>query len=205
MMKMHGTAAIAMPALIAAVIGPIQNVAGWLISGSLWEGYDPLTKTISDLAADDSPVKWVQTGFFLLGTTLTFLVAIYARAIANPGRVVIALAGAASLGLTVFATPSQEGYSIPHRIFASMAFLFFSIWPLFGMHRSGNYHWTLRPVGAISATTVIGLTTVWFLLTWLEPGQPLVGVSERVIVFLQTAWMSLVILGQHFQAKRVSP
>lgn len=56
---------MAPPALFAAVVGPIQNVAGWLIAGSLWASYDPFTKTISDLAADDSPVKWVQTGFFL--------------------------------------------------------------------------------------------------------------------------------------------
>lgn len=196
---------LAKPALLAAVLGPIQNVSGWAIAGALWPGYDPVTKTISDLAADDSPVKWVQSSFFLLGTALTFVVAFYVRAIATPGRIVIGLAGVASLGLTIFSTPSQDGYSIPHRVFASCAFLLFSIWPLFGMRFDRSYHWTLRPPGAILATAVIGIATIWFLLTWLEPEQSLVGVSERLIVFLQTAWMSVVILSHHRHVARLSP
>ncbi len=41
---------IGRPALIAAIIGPIQAVLGWVISGALWPGgFDHLTKTISDL------------------------------------------------------------------------------------------------------------------------------------------------------------
>lgn len=200
--KTSKTQLIAWPAIIAAVIGPIQNIAGWAISGALWPGYDPLTKTISDLAADDSPVKWIQTGFFLLGTLLTFVVAIYAPAIAMPGRIALALAGVASLGLTVFATPSQEGYSVMHRIFASLAFLLFAAWPLFGLRTDPDYHWTLRPRGALAATAVMGLATIWFLLTWLDPSRSFVGLAERVIVFMQVAWLSFVILAQASPLKR---
>lgn len=62
-------------AVIAATIGPIQNLTGWNLSAYLWPGYDPISQTISDLAADDSPVKWVQTSFFILGATLTLIAA----------------------------------------------------------------------------------------------------------------------------------
>ena len=60
-------------ALIAATLGPLQNIAGWSISGFLWPGYDPVAKTISDLAADDSPVQLIQSSFFLFGALLTFM------------------------------------------------------------------------------------------------------------------------------------
>lgn len=183
-------------AVVAATIGPLQNVLGWTISAALWPGYDPIAKTISDLAADDSPVKWVQTSFFLLGSTLTLVAALSAKAFAKPGRVTLFLAGLASYGFTIFATPTQDGYSDLHRLFASIAFLLFSIWPLLAMRRGREFHWSMQPVGAISATLVMGLTTVWFLLTWLEPGQPLVGLAERVIAVMQVLWLSFVIWAQ---------
>ena len=202
MSEFNRASAIALPAFIAALIGPAQNVAGWSISAALWPGFDSFSSTISDLAADDSPVQWIQSSFFLFGTALTFVVAIYARAIAMPGRITLVLAGIASIGLTVFATPSQDGYSIPHRVFASFAFVFFAIWPILGMRRDPKFHWTLRPIGALSATAVMGLTTLWFLLTWLDPERSLVGLAERVIVLMQVLWMSIAIIGQFCHQKR---
>ncbi len=65
-------------ALVAATLGPFQNVLGWTISGSLVEGYDPIAKTISDLAANDSPVQWIQSSFFLFGS-------VYCRGLACQG------------------------------------------------------------------------------------------------------------------------
>ena len=184
-------------AVVAAAIGPIQNVMGWTLSALLWPGYDPIAKTISDLAADDSPVKWVQTSFFLFGSTLTLVAAFSAKAIAKPGRVVLFIATLASFGFSIFATPSQDSSSKVHVAFATVAFLLFSVWPLFGIRRDGRYHFSLRPLAAISATFVMGLTTLWFLLTWLEPGQPMVGLSERVIAVMQVVWLSFVILAQY--------
>jgi hypothetical membrane protein len=67
---------ISRPAIIAATIGPVQSVLGWVIAGSLWEGYDPIRKTISDLAADDSPVQAIQTSFFVLGGVLSLVAAV---------------------------------------------------------------------------------------------------------------------------------
>ena len=124
---------IGKPALFAATIGPVQSVLGWVIAGSLWPGYDPIRKTISDLAADDSPVQWIQSSFFVLGGTLSLLAAIYARSLAMPGRVVIFLGGLATYGFTYFTTPSQDGHSDMHRYFAIASFVLFSAWPIFSM------------------------------------------------------------------------
>lgn len=189
-------------ALVAATLGPVQNVLGWSISGALVPGYDPIAKTISDLAANDSPVQWLQSSFFLFGALLTFIGAWSAKALAVPGRIALGLAGIAAIGYTVFATPSQTGYSDLHRLFATFAFVLFSAWPLLAMRFDKRYHWSLRPIGAISATVLLGLTTLWFLLTWLEPGQPIVGLSERVIAVMQVLWLSFVIWSQFLHQRK---
>ena len=189
-------------AVVAATLGPIQNVLGWTISGALLPGYDPIAKTISDLAADDSPVQWIQSSFFIFGSLLTLIGAWHAKAFSIPGRVALAAAGVAGFGYTFFTTPSQDSFSDWHRIFATIAFVLFSAWPLFAMRFDKRYHWSIRPVGAITASLVMGLTTLWFLLTWLEPGQPIVGLSERVIAVMQVLWLSAAIWMQWLHQQR---
>jgi hypothetical protein len=48
----------------------------------------------------------------------------------------------------------------------------------------------------------MGITTLWFLLTWLEPGQPIVGLSERVIAVMQVLWLSAAIWLQWLHQKK---
>ena len=184
---------IGKPALFAATIGPIQSVLGWVIAGSLWPGYDPIRKTISDLAADDSPVQWIQSSFFVLGGTLSLLAAIFARSLAMPGRVIIFLGGLATYGFTYFTTPSQDGHSDMHRYFAIASFVLFSAWPIFSMRLSKQYPWVLRPAGAIVATIGFTIISLWFLSTWTNPDANNVGLVERVIATAQTAYLSVVI------------
>ena len=181
------------PALFAATIGPIQSVLGWVIAGSLWPGYDPIRKTISDLAADDSPVQWIQSSFFVLGGTLSLLAAIFARSLALPGRVIIFLGGLATYGFTYFTTPSQDGHSDMHRYFAIASFVLFSAWPIFSMRLSKQYPWVLRPAGAIVATIGFTIISLWFLSTWTNPDANNVGLVERVIATAQTTYLSVVI------------
>ena len=184
---------IGKPALFAATIGPIQSVLGWLIAGSLWPGYDPIRKTISDLAADDSPVQWIQSSFFLLGGTLSLLAAIYARSLAMPGRVIIFLGGLSTYGFTYFTTPSQDGHSDMHRYFAIASFVLFSAWPIFSMRLNKQYPWVLRPAGAIIATIGFTIISLWFLSTWTNPDSNNAGLVERVIATSQTTYLSVVI------------
>jgi hypothetical membrane protein len=184
---------IGIAALIASTIGPVQSILGWVISGSLWPGYDPIRQTISDLAADDSPVQGVQTSFFFLGATLTVIGAIYARTFAMPGRVVLLAAGLATYALAIFTTPSQTGHSDLHRLSATISFILLSAWPLFAMRFDKRYPWVIRPAAAVSATAAMALMSIWFLTTWLDPAATNVGVAERVIVTAQVFWLSFAV------------
>jgi hypothetical membrane protein len=184
---------IGLAALIASTIGPVQSILGWVISGALWPGYDPIRKTISDLAADDSPVQAIQTSFFFLGATLTVIGAISARTLALPGRITLLMAGLATYALAIFTTPSQTGHSDAHRIAASISFVLMSAWPLLSMRFDRRYPWAVRPAAAIGATVGLTLISIWFLMTWLDPNTAVVGLSERVIVTAQVLWLSFTV------------
>jgi hypothetical membrane protein len=184
---------IGLAALIASTIGPVQSILGWVISGSLWPGYDPIRKTISDLAADDSPVQAIQTSFFFLGATLTVIGAISARTLALPGRITLFLAGLATYALAIFTTPSQVGHSDAHRIAASISFVLMSAWPVLSMRFDPRYPWVVRPAAAIGSTIGLTLISLWFLSTWLDPNTAVVGLSERVIVTAQVLWLSFTV------------
>lgn len=190
MKQLRPTATIA---FAGAVIGPVQNVAGWAIAGALWPGYNPITQTISELASPESPARVVMTAFFVLGSTLTLIAAIFARTLAFPGRVVLFIAAVCSYGLTIFPSP-LVGVSPPHRFFAIAFFATSAAWPLFAMRVRKDAPLILRPVAIVTATIVQATLAVTFLIVWTDPGATAVGVWERVVSFQQAAYLSAVVI-----------
>ena len=194
------------PALVAAIIGPIQSVLGWTIAGALWVGYDPVKQTISDLAANESPVQGIMSAFFVLGGILTLVAAVYAKTFAMPGRVALFVAAICTFGLTIFPTP-LVGYSIWHRIFAISSFVLSAGWHLFAMRTRKDAPWILKPPAAIIGTALQTALALWFLSTWTDPNANDVGVWERVVAVSQSLYVSVVViviyLGQ--RSKGTSP
>ena len=194
------------PALVVAIIGPIQSVLGWTIAGALWVGYDPVKQTISDLAANESPVQGIMSAFFVLGGILTLVAAVYAKTFAMPGRVALFVAAICTFGLTIFPTP-LVGYSIWHRIFAISSFVLSAGWHLFAMRTRKDAPWVLKPPAAIIGTALQTALALWFLSTWTDPNANDVGVWERVVAVSQSLYVSVVViviyLGQ--RSKGTSP
>ena len=181
------------PALWATTLGPIATFLGYTYGAYAWPGYDGMVKTISDLAANDSPVQLMMSSVFLFGALCDFVVAIYARALPKAARVAIFLAGVATIGLTVFATPSQDSYSIPHRIFAIASFIIFSIWPLFAIRRGPGAPPLLRPTAAILGTIFLVSVSIWFLSLWADDASTITGLGERIGVAVQGIYPMAVI------------
>ena len=179
--------------VVAAIIGPIQNVAGWAIAGALWPGYDPLTLTISDLAAPESPVRWLMTAFFILGSTLTLIAAVFARTLALPGRIVLLIAALCSYGLTIFPTP-LNGVSDTHRMFAIAFFAASASWQLFAMRFRKDAPWILRPWAILVASLVQATFAITFLVIWANPESTNIGLWERLVSFEQALYLSAVVL-----------
>lgn len=189
------------PAVVAAIIGPIQSVLGWMIAGSLWDGYDPVYQTISDLAANESPVKLVMSSFFVLGGTLTLIGAVYARTLAMPGRIAIFVSGICTYGLTIFPTP-LVGHSDMHRLFAISSFVLSAGWPLFAMRRDKNAPFIIRPLASILGTAAQASLAIWFLLVWADPNTTNIGVWERVVTTTQSLYVSVVVLVIYFGQRK---
>lgn len=192
---------VATVAVVAAIIGPIQSVGGWLLAGSLWPGYDPIRQTISDLAAFESPVAPLMSSFFILGGTLTIIAGVFVKAFAQPGRIALVASGLATYGLTIFPTP-LIGYSVPHRVFAIISFVLCAGWPLLAMRIRSDAPWLIRPPAAILATLGQTVLAVWFLMTWTEPDQTSVGLWERVVVTQQAVYLSAVVLALYLHYRR---
>ena len=188
-------------AFVAALIGPVQSVSGWLIAGSLWPGYDPIRQTISDLAAPESPVHVIMSSFFVLGGTLTIIAGLFARTFSMPGRVALVLAGLCTYGLTIFPTP-LIGYSIPHRIFAISSFVLSAGWPLLTMRIRRDAPWLIRPPMAIVMTVLQTVLAVWFLMTWTLPDATNVGFWERVVATEQSLLLSLTVIALYVTQSR---
>lgn len=181
------------PAFVAAIIGPIQSVLGWTIAGALWVGYDPVKQTISDLAANESPVQGIMSAFFVLGGILTLIAALYAKTFAMPGRVALFVAAICTFGLTIFPTP-LVGYSLWHRIFAISSFVLSAGWHLFAMRTRKDAPWILKPPAAIIGTVLQAALALWFLSTWTDPNATDVGVWERVVAVSQSLYVSVVVI-----------
>ena len=184
---------IGKPAFIAAIIGPIQSVLGWVIAGSLWAGYDPVKQTISDLAANESPVNWIMSSFFVLGGVLTLIVAIEAKTFAMPGRVALFVSALCTFGLTIFPTP-LIGYSIWHRIFAISSFVLSAGWHLFSLRSGNGAPGVLERSVAIVGTLLQAGLALWLLSAWADPNATAVGVWERVVAVSQSLYASLVVI-----------
>jgi hypothetical membrane protein len=204
-------AKIQTPALVAAIIGPIQNVSGWLIAGIIastvhtatWPGFDGVRQTISELASPESPVAWIQSSFFVLGGVLSLITGLYAGALALPGRIAIFVGGLCMFGITIFPTP-LIGSSSEHRVFAIISFVLFSAWPLLSMRFGKDKPILLRPTATIIATVIYTVVSFWFLFTWADLSSPNTGVLERLLSFIQTAWLSVVVISAWRHQKKTA-
>ena len=188
---------IAKPALIAAIIGPIQSVLGWVIAGSLWPGYDQIRQTISELASPESPVRAIMSSFFILGGTLTLIGAVYARTFSMPGRIALFVSGLCTFGLTAFPTP-LVGHSAMHLLFAITSFALSAGWPLLAMRFRKDAPLALRPPIAVTVALVQGVLAIIFLIVWADPNSHVIGVWERVVSVSQSACVTFFVLACHF-------
>ena len=190
-------------AVVAAILGPIQSVLGWTISGALTPGYDIVSQTISELASVDAPTHILQSSFFILGGTLTILAAIFARTLAMPGRIALFVSGLCTYGLTIFPTP-LHGKSAMHLLFAITSFVLSAGWPLAAMRFRKDAPSIIRPTAAILQTAFQATIAIIFLVVWSDPAATTIGVWERIVTTGQALQVSVVVLVIYWQQRKVS-
>ena len=179
--------------VISAVAAPVLLIGGWTVAAGLQPRFDPVTDTISALAAVGMTDRWVMTLTFLLVGVCYIVTALALRPARTPGRMI--LMAAAVAGILVAANPEHAGGfgSVPHFVWASIGFAGLTIWPAGAARRGTAVPWGLRPAVAAAAVAVMIALLAWFGAELIMAGGQ-VGLAERVLGGAQAAWPLTVVL-----------
>lgn len=185
-MAISGTTRVQRWALVSATAAPILLIGGWTLAAMLAPpGFDPARDTISALAALGATDRWLMTGALLLLGVCHITTASGFREAARPGRIILAIGGAATIGVALFPLP-VVGNSTAHAVFAFIAFGCLAAWPFFAWRRAQGTSWALRAFPSNAAAAVLVMLLVVFIVA-LAAGV-LVGATERLAAGAQAIW-----------------
>ena len=141
--------------VVSSAAAPVLMVSGWTVAAGLQHSFDPVTQTVSALAAPGAVDRWVMTLAFLVVGGCDFVTGLALRPARAPGRLIL-MAGAVA-GLLVAASPEQPGtnFPLPHMIWAIIGCAALVAWPAGAWRRGPSVPWGLRP--AVSAGAVVVL------------------------------------------------
>ncbi len=208
--------------LLTSALAPTLLIGGWSLAAALRPGdFDAAVETISALAAEDAPRRWVMTTA-LLGVGACHLgTAIALRPAATAGRAVLGAGGVATAAVALTPLPAGGGGSGPHAVSAGVAFLALAAWPAVAWRRevpprdagpvarNGSEGTrapaALRPAVALGAAGgLLGLVG-WFAAELVTDGGR-VGSAERVAAAAQALWPLVAVLSSLApERRRTSP
>jgi hypothetical membrane protein len=116
--------------LISAAAAPVLLVGGWTLAAGLQPvSFDPVTGTISALAAVGAADRWVMTLALALVGACYVITGAALRPAARAGRVLLIVGGAATMLVAVFPETAGAGGSLPHTFWAAVGFVALAVWP----------------------------------------------------------------------------
>ncbi|MGH3920799.1 MAG: DUF998 domain-containing protein [Pseudonocardiaceae bacterium] len=175
--------------LLSATCAPVLLIGGWQLAAARQAGgFDPVSQTISELAARGATDRWIMTTALAGVGVCHAITAVGLRSAAVPGRLLLATGGIATVLLAAFPQP-VTGDSTAHVAAATIVFPALSLWPALAARRAT----TPRPaVWLLAASGLFGMLG-WFGLEILGDG-PRVGLSERVLAGAQALWPLAAVL-----------
>jgi hypothetical membrane protein len=161
--------------LAPAVAAPVAMIGGWLLAEALAPGFDPVARTISELATADVPHPGVMTAGLLVTGAAHVGTAAGLRGVPRAGRLGLALGGVATaaVGLLPLDRAPQA-----HGVAAAVAFGALALWPAASARRSGPR--PLRPAVVVPATAALLALLGWFVAEQARGGG-VVGLAERAV------------------------
>lgn len=172
-------------------------IGGWTL-GALVQpaGFDPVRRTISDLATAAVAHPQVMTVGLLITGAAHVGTALGVRAVAPAGRWLLALGG---LGTAAVAALPVDVVPRAHAVAATVAFGALALWPAAGLRRRrsgarspGSPVVLHRPVG-LAATAVLTGLLAWFVVELRADGAA-TGLAERAVAGAQSLWPCVVVL-----------
>ncbi len=185
-------------AVVSALAAPVLLIGGWTLAAAVQPvPFDAVVRTISELAARDTPHRWLMTSA-LVGLGLSHIATAYALApAAAAGRLIHGFGGFATLLVAAFPLPAGGRSSSAHTAAAAVAFISLAVWPAFAWIRRQELGQTvaaiLGPQVSVAATCILLLAVTWFFAELLA-GSQRVGLAERVAAGAQAVWPLAVVL-----------
>ena len=185
--------------VVSSASAPVLLVAGFTAAASLQPNFDPVSGTVSSLAAVGATDRWVMTLTFVVVGVCYLATALALRPAGTAGRLILA-AGAAT-GMLVAAHPvsADNPYPVQHMLWAGLGFAGLTFWPAGARRRGPSVPWGLRTAVAATAVAVLLALMAWFVAELItEAGQ--VGLAERIAGSAQALWPLAVVLSCHRRA-----
>ena len=186
----------------SAAAAPVLTVAGWSVAGALQpRPFDPVTQTVSMLAAPGAADRWVMTLTFVVVGACDLVTGLALRPARVPGRLLL-MAGAVA-GVLVAANPLQPGTTIPvpHMICAAAGCAGVVAWPAGAWRRGPWVPWGLRPAVSAGAAAVLLALVAWFGAE-LITGGGLAGLAERSFGGALALWPLAVVASCRYAARK---
>ena len=176
----------------SSLLAPVLLIGGWTASADLQPvPFDPISRTISSLAAEGMPYRWLIT-IALLGVGACHLTTGLAlRPAAPPGRIMLIFGGVS--GMLIAANPEpSHGASVAHIVFSAIAVVLMALWTIAAIRTDPEAPFGLRPATALVAwLCTLGLL-LWFTAELFGGAQ--LGLAERAVTAVQSLWPLAVVL-----------
>lgn len=192
--------------LASSAAAPVLIVGGWTVAAALQpRHFDPVSSSISALAAAGATDRWVLT-LALLGVGICHvLTGLALRPAALAGRLILMTGGIAAI--MVAANPEHAGGvgTLPHTFWATLGFTALAVWPIAGWKRGPSVPYALRPAVTAAAAAVQLCLLAWFD-TEVITASAQVGLAERVLAVAQAVWpLAVVVICRRSQSARHGP
>jgi Protein of unknown function (DUF998) len=177
----------------SAVVAPFVLIVGWTIAADLQRGrFDPVSQSISSLAAYGATDRWFMTTVLLVVAGANLITGLGLRPAALYGRVLIVTGGVFGIFIALSPEPMGGG-SLRHFVTAGISCAAMTAWPLFARRPEAWAPIGLRPDVCLWATVTISAIVVWYCLELITGGS-LIGLAERVLTGAQTVWPLAVVV-----------
>jgi hypothetical membrane protein len=171
----------------AAVLITLQLPATWLISSYFFPGYNSVAQSLSELSADDSPVRWVVRSSILIQSALIFVMSFSVPRTARTGKNLLQLSALFLALAALISSPSQTQYSTAHRVLSFLAFAFGCLWPAFATAKGARGTVTRR-TGVLVSLGFLVLTLIGWSF-WIFATQTYFGILQRINILSQSAFI----------------
>jgi len=176
----------------SSALAPVLLIGGWTVTAALQPvPFDSVSKSISALAAQGMPYRWLITSALLGVGACHVVTGLALHPVTEASRLMLIFGGVS--GMVIAANPQHVHSGSPvHEIFSVSGVVLMMLWPVAGMRADPDAPAALRP----QAAWTYGLVTIGLLLwftTQLFSGDML-GLAERVITADQSLWPLIVVM-----------